>query len=216
LGFLVISQAAEMGLDEDLLDVGQLPVNSAKGTSDLSAAAGVPDDGEGEGDSVFVPVSTRGEGEFPSLVIETAWSQPWADLHEKAKWWFEISGGDVKTVLLVKFETNHGLIKLEKWKQTEGRERPGATQTRAYESGSIIPQCVHEITISQGPGITLHHPKRWEPSSYEVSNGDLTFDFRDIFLRDPVPPERDISFDKVTLQQFAVRAWRSVWYHIRQ
>jgi hypothetical protein len=162
---------------------------------------------EGEGDSCRKPRSMRTNAHhYPTLVIETSWSQTLEKLREKARWWFDKSNGDVKIVLLVKSSLGSNHIRIEKWKLAPAASRQGATTTRA--AAVMTPQCVYVIEIARAAGIGNAHPNRFDPASYVVTGGPLQLEFIDIFLRQPIPPgERDLILGNTTLQEYAADFW---------
>ena len=87
--------AVSMGLSQEFLRVGSTTFMDRDANGNITSA--------GEGDSCRAPRSMRrNEDDYPTLVIESGWSQTWPKLQEKARWWFDKSNGDVKIVLLVK------------------------------------------------------------------------------------------------------------------
>jgi len=161
---------------------------------------------EGEGDSCRKPKSMRTI--YPTLVIESDWSQTLEKLREKAKWWFDKSKGDVKIVLLVKSSPGSNHIRIEKWKLALAASRQGATTIRA--AAAMTPQCIHVVEIARAAGINNGHPNQFDPASYVVTGGPLQLEFIDIFLRQPTPPERDLILGNTTLQEYAADLWRGL------
>jgi hypothetical protein len=156
------------------------------------------------------PVSMRTyKLDYPTLVIEAGWPQTLKELREKAKWWFDISKGDVKIVLLVKSSPGSNDIRIEKWKLDPAAPRQGATTTRA--ATAMTPRRVHVVEIARAAGIDDAHPNRFDPASYIVTGGPLQLEFIDIFLRQPIPPgERDLIIGNTTLQEYAADFWESM------
>ena len=152
-----------------------------------------------------------GEYEYPTLVIESGWSQTLQSLYEKARWWFDISNGDVKIVLLIKASPRLNQIKIEKWKLAPATSRQGAVTTRAAAAAAMTPQCVHIVEITRAAGIDNTHPSRFDPVSYIVTGGPSQLEFIDLFLRPPIPPgEGDLILDNATLRQYAADFWEAM------
>ena len=127
---------------------------------------------EGEGDSCRKPKSMRtNKHQYPTLVIEAGWSQTLQKLQEKARWWFDMSKGDVKIIILVKSSPGSNHIRIEKWKLAPATSREGATTTRA--AATMTPRCVHVVEIARAAGIDDAHPNRFDPASYVVTGGPL-------------------------------------------
>jgi hypothetical protein len=146
------------------------------------------------------------EHQYPTLVIEAGWSQTLQKLREKARWWFDKSNIDVKIVLLVKSYPGRNHIRIEKWKLAQATSHQGATTTRA--AATMTPQCVHVVEIARAAGINDTHPNRFDPASYVVTGGPLQLEFIDIFLRQPIPPERDLIIGNTTLQEYVADLWK--------
>jgi len=197
-----------MGLQSELLPVGGSEFPHRDNDGNLIA--------QGEGDSGRKPFTKRPLGtDFPTLVIEAGYSQSWASLRAKGRWWFESSDYAVKIVLLMKMDRSTAQIRIEKWKAMEQpRTRPSRAITRAMAAQvvpSVSPECVQTVDIIRAASVGDHDPRRFLPNSYRVTRGLLCLEFEDLFLRRPGPGEHDIVFGTKELQEFAVRFWRS--YH---
>ena len=127
----------------------------------------------GEGDFAGCPLPKLQE--WPTLVIEAGYSQSWASLHTKMRWWFTASKEQVKIVLLAKFEAGHNKIVLEKWKPAAILPRPGATATRS--SSTHEPRREQLIVIQQEPTANPANP-----APYTVHGGGLVLKFNDLFV----------------------------------
>ncbi|CAI4219750.1 unnamed protein product [Parascedosporium putredinis] len=111
--------------------------------------------------------------DFPTLVIEAGYSQSWASLRAKGRWWFEASDYAVKIVLLVKMDRSIAQIRIEKWKAMEQpRTRPSRATTRAMAAQvvpSVSPECVQTVDIIRAASVGDHDPRRFLPNSYRVT-----------------------------------------------
>jgi hypothetical protein len=197
----LLIDAVSMGLSGEYFSIGSTTFMDRDANGNITS--------EGEGDSCRVPLSMRTKNQYPTLVIEAGWSQTLQKLREKARWWFDKSNRDVKTVLLVKSSPGSKYIRIEKWKLAPATSRQGATTTQA--ATAMTPQCVHVVEIARAGGIDDAHPNRFDPASYVVTGGPLPLEFIDIFLRQPIPPgERDLIIGNTTLQQYAANFWRAM------
>ena len=69
-----------------------------------------------EGDSAFKPLSIRPrEADWPTIVLESGWSESLTRLRQDAHIWLENSGGDVKIVLLFSIGRTARTMIIEKW-----------------------------------------------------------------------------------------------------
>ncbi|EEU47948.1 uncharacterized protein NECHADRAFT_75043 [Fusarium vanettenii 77-13-4] len=93
---------------------------------------------EGEGDSSGGPRNRQGP-RWPTLIIESGYSQTLESLRRDMKWWFSASNYQVKIVLLVKLDPSSEEIIMETWQVAQG------------ETTSTEPSCSQVITVSGGP-----------------------------------------------------------------
>lgn len=159
---------------------------------------------KGEGDSGGKPMDKRPKGsDWPTLVIESGYSQSIGDLRRVMHWWFHTSQHDVKIVLLLKMDRLQGTIYIEKYTETASTHRPGATTTRF--ASTLQPQCDQRITITRS---TTGNPL--DRQSYTVvSDVPLRLEFHHLFLRPPQAGEHDIIVDAHALQDCARRTWQA-------
>jgi hypothetical protein len=153
-----------------------------------------------EGDSSFKPRSVRPlETDWPTIVIESGWSESLTKLREDAHRWLENSGGDVKIVLLISIVrpprtagtagTTRRII-IEKWEHRP--VPPSYPPTRS--NTTQIPTKIQTISIDSNSNI--------------VDGAPLTLEFRKIFLRQAVPPlEHDFTFTRQDLLAYATNLW---------
>ena len=144
-----------------------------------------------EGDSSFKPRSIRPlETDWPTIVIESGWSESLTKLREDARRWLVSSGGDVKIVLLISIGRTARTMIIEKW---ENRPvPPNYPPTRS--NTTQIPTQIQAITI--------------DSNSNPVNGVPLILEFRKIFLRQAVPPlEHDFTFTAQDLSTYATNFW---------
>ncbi|KAF1811091.1 hypothetical protein P152DRAFT_459971 [Eremomyces bilateralis CBS 781.70] len=201
----IFREIVGMGLTHDLIRAGATIYQKWNSTGGTESA--------GEGDSARIPLSTRPlPSNFPTLVIEAGFSQSLSSLRQKAKWWFDVSGGDIKIVILAKLDQQSQIIHLEKWKAIQLPPSAGVTTRTRAATAAAAPQshCVQTIDISRTPGINDTDPNRFDGASYVITGGPLQLEFMDLFLRKPIPPEADVVFSEEFLQEYAGIVWRAV------
>ncbi|PLB40005.1 uncharacterized protein BDW47DRAFT_123950 [Aspergillus candidus] len=121
--------------------------------------------------------------DWPSAVIEIAYSETEAKLGSDVRFWMRASGGDVKVVLTLRIDRHQPRIRIEKW--VSGSK----TNTRHHLDQSII------ISKSKNNQII-------------PTNAPLTIGFEELFLRPAsIPRERDIEVDAEKLQYLATEIW---------
>ncbi|PKY07531.1 hypothetical protein P168DRAFT_316031 [Aspergillus campestris IBT 28561] len=121
--------------------------------------------------------------DWPSAVIEVAYSETEAKLGSDVRFWMRASGGDVKVVLTLRIDRQQPKIRIEKWVSSNN------TNTRYHLD--------QNITISKSKN---HH--------IILSNAPLTIGFEELFLRPAsIPRERDIGVDAEKLQYLATEIW---------
>ena len=149
-----------------------------------------------EADSCWRPVATRPNPlDWPTLVFEVGMSETLRKLRNDAQWWLANSQGRVKIVLLFKINQVTKTIHIEKWEC-----RP-ATLTYALRSNRLpvqVPAQIQTVDIDANGVITGSPPATTPP---------LVLHFRDIFLRQPVPPEQDVIYTAQNLQRLANGIW---------
>ena len=143
-----------------------------------------------EGDSAFKPGSMRPlETDWPTIIIESGWSESLTKLREDARRWLENSRGEVKIVLLISIGRRARTMIIEKW---ENRPVP-ANRPRTRSNTTQTPTQIQAITID---------------SNSNTVSAPLTLEFRKIFLRQAVPPlEHDFTFTTQHLLAYATNFW---------
>src|SRR3984957_1507887 len=97
-----------------------------------------------EGDSAFKPWSMRPhETDWPTIVIESGWSESLTRLREDARRWLENSKGNVKIVLLISIDRRAGTMIIEKWENRPVPANKPATRSNTTQS----PTQIQAITI---------------------------------------------------------------------
>ncbi|KAK7228114.1 hypothetical protein V2G26_000284 [Clonostachys chloroleuca] len=159
----------------------------------------------GEGDSSLGLKDRRKNDRWPTVVIEAGWSQSRVSLVAKAHWWFEASNRAVKIALLIIASPLQ--IQVEKWKTNplpHSSAAPGRPNTRLFQATNLYPK-VHP------PVLTVNRASANTPSNdYKVTSSPLRLEFRDVFLRNPVPPEGDLLLGESFFRSYAEEAWENV------
>ncbi|KPM35829.1 hypothetical protein AK830_g10744 [Neonectria ditissima] len=144
----------------------------------------------GEGDSSLVVVPVSRKNRFPSVVVETGWPQFMPAVRAKVHWWFDVSQGAVRIVLLAILSDNLRNITVEKWKLSgQGNPRPGATTTRASSASLTIPVLQETVVITRAA------KRKNTPAAYQVTGAPLRLEFEDVFLQTPVASQTSIVLD---------------------
>ncbi|KAK3358636.1 hypothetical protein B0T24DRAFT_540311 [Lasiosphaeria ovina] len=159
------------------------------GSARFRADQGHPGGDGAEGDSTGGPWPERaGAGNWPTLVIESGYSETLPELYKDMQWWFRTSNHEVKIVILAKFDDQQHHILLEKWEE-EISSPQGA------------------ITRMKRQSITITRDETTNPVSYNVTRGALVLGFRLLFLRDPGPQEGDFVLSIQDLQLYVEKVW---------
>jgi len=182
--------AAEMGLPWELYDLGATTFKTPRISK--------------EGDSSFKPLSIRPRAaDWPTIVLESGWSGSLTRLRRDAHIWLEDSRGEVKIVLLFAISRTTRTTIIEKW---QNRPVPANRPvTRAMTRAAANPPNQPSQSPTQIQAIAI------DSNSNIVNGAPLTLEFRDIFLRQAVPPlEHDFTFTAQDLSQFATHFWSGV------
>ena len=149
-----------------------------------------------EGDSALKPLNMRPRGaDWPTIVLESGWSESLTKLRQDAHIWLEDSGGDVKIVLLFSIGRTARTMIIEKWEIPPVPANGPAT--RSATRRVVTPTQIQAITI--------------DSNSNTVNGAPLALEFQKIFLRQAVPPlEHDFTFTAQDLSTFATVFWGSV------
>jgi hypothetical protein len=144
-----------------------------------------------EGDSAFKPRSMRPhETDWPTIVIESGWSESLTRPREDARRWLENSRGNIKIVLLISIGRRARTMIIEKWENRPVPANGPATRSNTTQT----PTQIQAITI--------------DSNSNTVNGAPLTLEFRKIFLRQAVPPlEHDFTFTTQHLLAYATNFW---------
>ncbi|KAI2788722.1 hypothetical protein POX_e06743 [Penicillium oxalicum] len=117
---------------------------------------------------------------WPSVVVETGFSESPSKLMSDARFWLSESSGDVQMVITIKIGRSSPHIVLEAWERVNDR---------------IQRQQV--VTISKG-----------ENNHVYLRNQPFTISFNKLFLRPPsIPKEKNISLDDDILKEIAENVW---------
>jgi len=174
-------RAGLMGLIDELWDVGAATFKTRRMSK--------------EGDSTFKPLSMRPrETDWPTIVIESGWSESLKRLRRDARIWLEESRGDVKIVLLISIgrRARAGTMTIEKWENGPAPSNRPSTRSNMTQ----VPTLIQTITIDSNSNPTAVH------------GAPLILGFREIFLRQAVPPlEQDFTFTAQDLSAYATNFW---------
>jgi hypothetical protein len=175
-------RAAQMGLEDEFDDIGGTKFKTPRVSK--------------EGDSAFKPLSIRPrDADWPTIVLESGWSESLKRLRQDARIWLEESRGDVKIVLLFSIgrRARAGTMIIEKW---ENRPVP-ANRPATRSNTTHTPTQTQVITI--------------DSNSNTANGAPLILEFQKIFLRQAIPPlEHDFTFTRQDLLAFATIFWRGV------
>lgn len=124
--------------------------------------------------------------DWPSVVVEVAYSETESKLGSSVRFWMRASGGDAKVVLTLRINRQQPKIRIEKWvsssSSNNNRQRHRLDQS---------------VTISKA-----------DSNRIILSNAPLTVEFEDLFLRPAsIPRERNIELDAEKLQYLATEIW---------
>lgn len=123
--------------------------------------------------------------DWPSVVVEVAYSETESKLDSSVRFWMRASDGDVKVVLTLRINRQQPKIRIEKWVSSSSSRNNN--RHRLEQS----------VTIS-----------RADSNRIILSNTLLTIEFEDLFLRPAsIPRERKIELDAEKLQYLAAEIW---------
>lgn len=128
---------------------------------------------------------------WPSMVIETAFSESQSTPANDARWWLNASGGELKIVITIAVQKKREAITIDKWEATS---RP----TRG-DPGKTVPEVVQKVTITREGGDAPVH----------VTGAPLIIWFEKLFLR-PAEEEKgegDVLFSHDDLAEIADKVW---------
>jgi hypothetical protein len=186
----LVIEAARMGLRWELISLGTTTFKTPRVSK--------------EGDSAFKPLSIRPrEADWPTIVLESGWSESLTRLRQGARLRLENSRGDVQIVLLFSIGRTARTMIIEKWENPPVPANRPATRsiTRAVATSPNPPP----QTPTQIQAITI------DSTSNTVNGAPLTLEFRKIFLRQAVPPlEHDFTFTAQDLSAFATNFWAAL------
>lgn len=174
-----------------------------------------PTGSSGEGDAGGQPLPARRRKDaWPTLVIESGYSQTLPSLRMKMRRWFTLSGHEVKIVLLIKAfpRSREKRVMFEQWQERRlAPPRPGATGTRSQSSNGMSAECIQTINVVwalETPYEEASEEQKFDPASFNVTRGPLVLDFACCFLREPIgPQEHDFVFPDWELQTCAAGVW---------
>ncbi|KAH8808991.1 hypothetical protein F5884DRAFT_882921 [Xylogone sp. PMI_703] len=171
LGARVICQSGLMGLSISECQ----PLGATKYTGQNESSK--------EGDSSFINEVIRpNDGDWPSLVIESGYSESMPRLQNDMRWWIGESKGEVRIVLLVQLSPISRRIIIEKWTpRAHPRQDEGAKVATIQIDSATTPV---------------------------VTGALLVLEFDQVFLRSANPPvEHDIRLSQRDLSEYASNVW---------
>jgi hypothetical protein len=176
-----MDQIRQMGLTERR-DFKDMGATTYRGTSTSK-----------EADSCFRPLAFRPNRlDWPTLVFEVGVSESLRKLRNDARWWLANSGGLVKIVHIFHINRGSRTILIEKWECTPATVTPAI---RSNRPPAQIPTQIQTITIDQN-GVTGRLP--------------LVLHFQNLLLRQPTPPEQDVTYTAQDLQGLANDIWAAL------
>ncbi|KAL2821301.1 hypothetical protein BDW59DRAFT_150351 [Aspergillus cavernicola] len=169
LNLILYKALMPMGMDRSLGAIGSATHHAAMGGK--------------EADKAWIPSRTpRGRSQdWPSAVLEVAYSESKAKLQSDIRYWLHASDGEVKVVLTLAINPHSPSITIENWGMNNQRHLGQLRQTIQ------ISKTGNNLTITGAP---------------------LIIEFERLFLRTPVEPrERNILIDKGELEYLAQQIW---------
>ncbi|KFY85252.1 hypothetical protein V500_08576 [Pseudogymnoascus sp. VKM F-4518 (FW-2643)] len=139
-----------------------------------------------EPDSSYKPRS-RGQEGWPTMIIESGWSESLAQLRCDASWWLVNSLGKVHIALIISLHQDDRTIVIETWEMSQPDEARRVTRSNAQQ----VPTRTQEISITKDA----------------VQGAPLVLEFVKVFERAAVPPEGDIVFSAQELLVWAEKVW---------
>lgn len=136
---------------------------------------------------------------WPTLVIETGYSETISQLRHDMHWWFGASNHQVKIVLLIDLDRRTQRIAV--YKYTEDWPLPPATTVTRASNTLTNPILRHTNVITPIANA--------RPAAYQVDRTDLVLEFRLLFLRPPQPGTNEADFVITTqdLEMVAEDTW---------
>lgn len=131
-------------------------------------------------------------GDWPTVVIETGWSESKAKLARDASWWLKSGAGEVKNVLTLSVSQTRREIVMEIW--------------------DVVDRATRQDPQRKAPAVTQHIvlSQATSKSPLMITNAPLIIDFTKLFLRDPNANNREdnIVFREDTLEYYALSVWK--------
>lgn len=110
--------------------------------------------------------------DWPSVVMEIAYSEIESKLRSDVRFWMRASGGDVKVVLTLRINRQQPKIRIEKWVGSNNNNKNNNNNNRHHLDQSV--------NISKA-----------ESNCIILSNAPLTIGFEDLFLRPASIPREE-------------------------
>lgn len=177
----VVIQAKDMGVFSDLKSLGSTRVTSG----DISK----------EPDSAFRPVTIPAgrDRRWPTVVIDSGYSESTIHLRQMADLWISESNGQVNVVVIISIERARGRILVEKWIPNPIPLSTGPA-LRSRGRSALREQSITLTKTHNGPAA--------------VTGAPLVITFQEMFLRNPTTDtEKDFRISEHDLQEIAKMVW---------
>ena len=160
------------------------PTGLKRSLKDILGATHFASLGAKEPDQAWRPhrLPSNRSRDWPSVVVEVAYSENESKLGSSVRFWMRASGGDVKVVLTLRIHRREPKIRIEKWVNGSNNNRHRLDQT---------------VTISKE-----------NRNRIIISDAPVTIDFEELFLRPAtIPREKSIELDDEKLEYLATEIW---------
>ncbi|RMJ27558.1 hypothetical protein PHISP_01546 [Aspergillus sp. HF37] len=165
----LLRKLASMGsADDDLLGIGAKTISSTSRSK--------------EADLAYRPLELPDgrSKQWPTLALESGYSNSNDLLESNARWWISESGGDVKVAVTIDIHKQRREVNVRIY---------GLQHDETIEE--------QHATVSQ----------QQQGQSAHVNNAPLIISFHGLFLRDPTGDERDIEFDDDDMRHLGRAIW---------
>lgn len=131
-------------------------------------------------------------GDWPSVVVESGWSESKAKLARDASWWLTSGAGEVKNAVTLSVSQTRREIVIEIWELVHRATR--------QEPQRKAPAVTQHLVLSQATS----------KSPLIITNAPLIIEFAKLFLREPNANngEDNIVFREDTLEYYALSVWK--------
>ncbi|KAK2813642.1 hypothetical protein FQN50_000040 [Emmonsiellopsis sp. PD_5] len=178
-GFENLMSYAGMGLTSELLPTGRADVVGSNRIKNPDCSYR----------PIHLPANRTGQ--WPTLVVEVAYSESSARLEADVTWWLNDSGinDGVQIAVTISINRKKRVIIFRKWERV-------SKATRGHPN-RMLPAVVQQVTLS----------KPTDDAPVRVSGSPFVLSFEKVLLRAPAAGEGDISFSENYLRMFADKVW---------